>query len=801
MRRRGWVFDVYPVDGGMRLWAVLADGARACFLDPWRAPFAVDAADWPRAKEILAAFAVPVDIAPGEGGDLYSERARPVVFARVPPLRHGAVVQRLRRAGLSLYNADIPPAQCYHHERGHFPLAFGAFEVEGERVVGFRLEDDPWALDAPLPPLRFLHLSLAGSDFAGAVNPGHAARGGLVLRHEDVTHVLEGDPAEQLETLDRRLRDWDPDVLTTDWGDAYLIPRLLEWARRADRPLRLSRDPERNVLGRNGRSHVSYGQTVYRAGAQVLFGRWHLDLKNSFFFKEAGLEGLFEIARIAKIPVQRTARVSIGTALSAMQVDVAFRRGLLVPPDKAQAEDFRPASALIQADKGGLVYEPDVGWFEGVAEYDFVSMYPTLMVGRNISPETVNCVCCGPGTADVVPEIGHRLCRRRRGLVPETLAPILEKRAAYKRLYKTPHPRAAAYKARADAHKWTLVTCFGYLGYKNARFGRIDAHEAVTAWGREALLRAKDFIEARGFRVLHANVDALWGLGPAGVDVETVRRDLEAFTGCPVGLEGVYKWLRFCPSKTDRAAGVPNRYFGAFADGTLKVRGLAARRRDTPEIFKAMQNEMLAVLAEADDVAGCRARAGRLAAIAEAVRERLTAGRASAAELAVTFSLSRDPADYVGNGPSAVAARRLAASGVRLRPGETVRYLIASAGDKIVEARATPLAFVADEAADWDVKKYLEWWKRCRDEIVDGLEGPETQADELREIARGGVNGVVERDVVFANETEPEKPQLKPARAVQTPGHAGKTARLKIRPRAKAPPAGPELPFGPDPGR
>jgi len=25
-------------------------------------------------------------------------------------------------------------------------------------------------------------------------------------------------------------------------------------------------------------------------------------------------------------------------------------------------------------------------------------------------------------------------------------------------------------------------------GYKNARFGRIEAHEAVTAYGREALL-------------------------------------------------------------------------------------------------------------------------------------------------------------------------------------------------------------------------------------------------------------------------------------------------------------------------
>jgi len=92
-----------------------------------------------------------------------------------------------------------------------------------------------------------------------------------------------------------------------------------------------------------------------------------------------------------------------------------------------------------------------------------------------------------------------------------------------------------------------------------------------------------------------------------------------------------------------------------------------------------------------------------------------------APELAVTFTLSRDPSEYVSNGPSAVAAKRLAASGVKLHPGESVRYIITSSGDKVVDFRATPLAFVS-EAPDVDTKKYLELWQRCRDEILDGLE-------------------------------------------------------------------------------
>jgi DNA polymerase II len=85
--------------------------------------------------------------------------------------------------------------------------------------------------------------------------------------------------------------------------------------------------------------------------------------------------------------------------------------------------------------------------------------------------------------------------------VPRALEPLLEKRVALKyRQAELPawDARRGRDKRRASALKWLLVTCFGYLGYKNARFGRIEAHQAVTAYGREALLRAKETAEDLG---------------------------------------------------------------------------------------------------------------------------------------------------------------------------------------------------------------------------------------------------------------------------------------------------------------
>ena len=59
--------------------------------------------------------------------------------------------------------------------------------------------------------------------------------------------------------------------------------------------------------------------------------------------------------------------------------------------------------------------------------------------------------------------------------------------------------------------------CFGYLGFNNAKFGRIDAHIGVCAWDRKVLVDAARVAERRGFKVMHGIVDSLW-LKKAGAD-------------------------------------------------------------------------------------------------------------------------------------------------------------------------------------------------------------------------------------------------------------------------------------------
>jgi len=280
----------------------------------------------------------------------------------------------------------------------------------------------------------------------------------------------------------------------------------------------------------------------------------------------------------------------------------------------------------------------------------------------------------------------------------------------------------AVYTARATSLKWIMVTCFGYLGFKNARFGKIEAHECVSSYGREILLQAKEIAEREGFHLVHANVDSLWlkKEGASEEEFKTVIATVAKETGFSMAFEGFYKWIRFCPAKKDARNGVPNRYFGCFQDGELKIRGIELRRHDTPPLFKTFQKELFACLQAANGVAACRDAWPDLTDIYAAYQSRIRSCSIPARELAFLSALSKDPSEYVHDTYSSIAARQLAANGISLHPGETIQYVIANAKDKVKDYRIIPLA-LAGNYFEYDVKKYLDLLERAFETITDGL--------------------------------------------------------------------------------
>ena len=95
--------------------------------------------------------------------------------------------------------------------------------------------------------------------------------------------------------------------------------------------------------------------------------------------------------------------------------------------------------------------------------------------------------------------------------------------------------------------KWILVTSFGYLGFNNAKFGRIDAHIAVCAYDRQILSHVIGSAERQGFRVLHGIVDSVWmqfkeknnNKNNSKELCISLKEDIEKQTGFKVSFEGI----------------------------------------------------------------------------------------------------------------------------------------------------------------------------------------------------------------------------------------------------------------------
>lgn len=695
MRLTGWILDLYPCPQGMTLWLLTPNQTTHKLTDDSFRPSFYVHADESALQQL--AHIIPgrfrADCRRIERTDIWqAQPIRTLEIAVHNPMLFRSVVHFAQSvdADARLYNSDLMLASLYCWERNLFPLARVEADVDEEgRILGLACVDDPWALDYELPPLRIMEMRLAGLSH---VNPAHGRRGALEVEIDGEAHSLDDSDIPAAENFARLLKRYDPDLLLTDWGDSAVLPHLLQQAERCRIRLPLNRD-SLPIQQSRGRSYMSYGRILFKESATTLFGRLHVDGSNSFMASKCELAGLWEFARVTKLPIQYATRTTAGTGISYMQMELAWRDGVLIPAQKAEPEDLKTPDELLCADRGGLVFTPKIGFHENVAELDFVSEYPSIMARFNISPETVNCHCC-PDTPRV-PELGYRICQKRRGITSRVVERLIAKRTALKRLQRAATGDAAQrYKLQRDSLKWLLVCCFGYTGYKNARFGKIEAHEAINAVARETLLVAKEIAEGQGYELLHALVDSMYVRKPGATpeDYERLAQEIETKTNLPMAVESVYRYVVFLASKQYADVPVPNRFFAVGGADGLKVRGLELRRHDTPPIVSRMQHEVLEILAEASDYETYCRKLEDAQRVLDRYLERVEEGSATVEELVISKRITKPPRDYEKASVVAIAAQQLYGHGVRLRPGQTIEYVITDADNRVPNDRVRAYA-------------------------------------------------------------------------------------------------------------
>jgi DNA polymerase elongation subunit (family B) len=611
-----------------------------------------------------------------------------------------------------LFNVDIRLPTRYLLERGVFCHAQVTWD--GRQFI---LDDDQWALDYEVPSLRILHLDIAPKK--QGIPSFQESLTGITINDEVVQENNETDTI--LSTLDR-IQQIDPDVITTVNGDSMLFPFLYYRAKLCgiEHMMNLGRETDQKKTSlrpvKKAKSYFSYGRIVYRPAFYTLQGRIHLDTAQSFFYGESGLRGILDIARCANIPLQLLSRLGPGTAISQIEINAAMAKDYLVPWKKNMPETWKTAEDLLIADRGGLVLEPVVGLHEDVVELDYASLYPNIMVVHNISPETMLCPCC-PDSTRRVPQLGYHICEKQKGLLPEVLEPILQRRFCFKARAKNTHYDPETYTELQKAWKWVLVVCFGYTGYRNARYGRIECHESITAFSRDILLTASEVAQQAGYEVLHGIVDSLWVKDSEGyVRPFHLSRMISHRTGIPMDVEGRYNWIVFLPSKAT-GVGALTRYYGLFENGTVKIRGVELRQHNTPAFLKNAQQEMFTVFKQARTAEEFRALIPTSVEVIRRSAAALQDGAVDHQDLVFTTTVSKDIVNYKVNTLPKSALLQLQDLGVQVQPGQSVHYIVTDEYSQNYKRRIC-LAEKMQGTEDIDVDYYLRQLAKCAESLL-----------------------------------------------------------------------------------
>ena len=280
-----------------------------------------------------------------------------------------------------------------------------------------------------------------------------------------------------------------------------------------------------------------------------------------------------------------------------------------------------------------------------------------------------------------MPEVGYAICEET-GYLVDVLQPIIDARDDIKSEIERESQRDMPDQQRLDelegrssALKWILVACFGYQGFSNAKFGRIECHEAINAFARKILLNTKQRLEEGGWKVLHGIVDSIWVTpDPATPDndrenLEKLATEITESEQIRLEHEAEYEWVAFVPQR-NRDAGALTKYFGKIAgEDEFKIRGIEARQRSTPTFIEEVQRECLRRF---DDT---RSPEAVLGVLRNALRK-LDAGTVDEAALVERNRVSKPLASYTQYTQNVAALERAQDQGLAVHPGQDIEYIV-----------------------------------------------------------------------------------------------------------------------------
>jgi DNA polymerase elongation subunit (family B) len=410
--------------------------------------------------------------------------------------------------------------------------------------------------------------------------------------------------------------------------------------------------------------------------------------------------------------------------------------------------------------EGAIVISPKIGMYldTPIAVLDFNSLYPSSMIGENLSPDTFVCMktynnegrllsyegCIPAERVKSIPncrEISYdeknsegKVVRRSVcvyvqptadnplsvGLIPMALEIMLKKRKEARhmaaRFAGVDDSQAAVYNGLQLAYKVVANSIYGQMGSKTSAIRKICVAACTTAVGRRQLLFAKETVEKEfGADVIYGDTDSIFIKFPGKSLVDSIKAAQDSAklitSLCPhkafvIGYEKTfYPFILFCRK----------RYVGMkYEEDPTKCKraemGIVLKRRDNAPIVKDVFGGALDILLLEKDV-------GKAVDYVKSMLLKVVKGDLPIEKFAITKQLRDDykamQEKYIG--PATVPAHRILADRMAARDpgnkpnvGDRLKFVHIQAPEKRLQCdKIEHIAYAAEKKLPLDTLFYV----------------------------------------------------------------------------------------------
>ncbi len=424
--------------------------------------------------------------------------------------------------------------------------------------------------------------------------------------------TLHGEEEEILKRFVKAVSEHDPDIITGYNIDGYDLPLLEERAEVHGLKLKIGRDGSEmeqkfqrfwRVQGRvvvdawwNVKREVRPRQESLNAVAKELLGRekhdvnpkkmdeeWTSDPKKvmDYCLEDAKLaleilehimviQKYQHIGSISRLPLDDVINGMTSNMIDSLMIRLADSKGIGVP-----MTNRRKRTGHIE---GGYVHSLDPGLYEWVCVLDFKSMYPSIIIDRNLCFTTIS----EEGEIETPHGVKFSSPEQKKGLLPDLLVNLMTDRDSAKKLQaaaKTENEEQY-YRRVQEAIKILMNSVYGVFASYFYRFTNLDIGASITGYAREYVKEILKDLEKEGLDVIYGDTDSVFFRSPHSNLEETIDFGQKIAERYSVGAKQLEFEKILQPFFSH---GVKKRYVGKqiWPKEGMLIRGYETRRTDS----------------------------------------------------------------------------------------------------------------------------------------------------------------------------------------------------------------------------